>query len=109
MPGPHAARYKDFCTGHGCYPPRPNDEASPNVFVNRLGWHRQGDHWEVHCCPPCHDSNLFAGSSTVFVNRRPAGRKGDPVHCGSLVRDHSPNVTAGGAFMDGDGNIFPNC
>ncbi|MDR3280933.1 MAG: PAAR domain-containing protein [Synergistaceae bacterium] len=93
--GSPAARLGDICTGHGCWPPRPNDQASPNVFVNGRGWHRQGDHWETHCCPPCHDSTLASGSPTVFVNGKEAGRVGDPVACGSLVASGSPNVFCG--------------
>jgi uncharacterized Zn-binding protein involved in type VI secretion len=36
------------------------------------------------------------GSSTVFVNGKPIGRVGDPVACGGLVAEGSPNVLAGG-------------
>jgi len=46
---PACARLGDICTGHDCYPSRPNDQGSPNVFVNGIPWHRQGDHWEAHC------------------------------------------------------------
>ncbi len=42
MPG--IVRLGDYCSGHGGYPPRPNDEASANVFVNSKGVHRVGDH-----------------------------------------------------------------
>ena len=47
---PAAHRHKDICTGHGCFPSRPNASASGNVFVNNKGAHRVGDFWEVHCC-----------------------------------------------------------
>lgn len=94
---PPATRLGDICTGHGCYPPRPNDQGSLNVFVNSLPWHRQGDHWVTHCCPPpCHDSVLGFGSSTVYVNGKQAGRIGDPIACGSVVATGSPNVIVGG-------------
>ena len=42
MPG--IVRLGDYCSGHDGYPPRPNDEASINVFVNSKGVHRVGDH-----------------------------------------------------------------
>lgn len=91
-------RLGDFCTGHGCWGSRPNDQASSNVFVNGIGAHRQGDHWQTHCCPAipeCHDSTLASGSSTVYVNGKQLGRIGDPVACGSLVLTGSPNVWSG--------------
>jgi len=46
---PAVVRLGDICTGHGCWPPRQNIEASPNVFVNGRGVHRLGDAWAVHC------------------------------------------------------------
>ena len=96
MPG--VCRLHDYCTGHGCFPPRPNDQGSPNVFVNDRPVHRQGDHWAIHCCvqrKECHDGSLAAGSPTVFVNNRQIGRIGDPVNCGSSVSEGSSNVLAG--------------
>jgi uncharacterized Zn-binding protein involved in type VI secretion len=94
---PAVARWGDTCTGHGCFPPRANDQASGDVFINGLGAHRQGDHWKSHCCgPTCHDSTLAGGSSTVFVNGKPLGRIGDAVACGSAVASGSGSVFAGG-------------
>lgn len=94
---PAATRLGDECTGHGCWPPRPNDEASPNVFYNGIPAHRKGDHWPTHCCgPACHDSNCAEGSSNVFVNGKEAARIGDPVACGSAIAQGSPNVFIGG-------------
>ncbi len=94
---PSAHRQNDICTGHGCYPPRPNSSWSGNVIVNNLGWHRKSDSWQVHCCPPpCHGSNLAAGSPNVYVNNLQAGRIGDPVACGSACATGSGNVFANG-------------
>jgi uncharacterized Zn-binding protein involved in type VI secretion len=94
MPG--VVRLGDTCTGHGCFPPRANDEASSDVFVNGIGAHRVGDHWVVHCCgPSCHDSNMAQGSGTVFVNGKPLARIGDNVACGSAAAVGSGNVFAG--------------
>ena len=44
------ARIYDLCTGHGCWPPRVNNQGSPNTFVNNRNVHRQTDHWVTHCC-----------------------------------------------------------
>ncbi len=89
---PPVTRLGDICTGHDSCPPRPNDQASPNVFTNNIPTHRQGDHWTVHCS---HDSVLASGSGTVFVNNKQVSRIGDPVACGSAVAEGSSNVFAG--------------
>lgn len=89
------ARLGDKCSGHGCWPSRPNNQASTNVFVNSIGVHRKGDSWAVHCCTTCHSSVLAEGSSSVFINGAECGRIGDPVACGSAVLQGSPNVFAG--------------
>jgi uncharacterized Zn-binding protein involved in type VI secretion len=98
MPAVH--RKGDACTGHGCFPPRKNIQASSNVIVNSKGWHRRGDKWASHCCgdschcdPPC---KLAMGSSNVYVNSKNAGRIGDPVSCGSAAGTGSPTVFCGG-------------
>lgn len=90
---PAVARLGDLDTGHDCFPPRANDQASPDVFVNGIPVHRVTDHWPSHCCDSnCHDSFLASGSPTVFCNGLPVARVGDPVACGSLVAEGSPNV-----------------
>lgn len=96
---PAVSRLGDNCTGHGCWPPRPSTGASPNVFVNGLKVHRQGDAWAAHTCPTIpetHASVLAAGSATVFANGKQLARIGDPVACGSSVAQGSANVFAGG-------------
>ena len=99
MPG--VARKKDICTGHGCWPSRSSIEGSPDVFVNGIPWHRQGDAYVSHCCTcpgmphGCHSSVLAAGSPTVFVNGKQAGRVGNPVACGGSVATGSSNVFCG--------------
>lgn len=95
MPSVH--RLGDICTGHSCWPPRPNVQASDDVFVNNIAVHRQGDRWAVHCCgPACHSSVLARGSSTVYANGKQLARIGDPVACGSAAATGSGNVFAGG-------------
>lgn len=95
---PAAARLADVCTGHADFPPRPNDQGSPNVYVNGRPLHRNGDHWLQHCnpVPVCHDSALGGGSATVYANGKRAGRIGDAVACGSTVATGSGDVFIGG-------------
>ena len=89
-------RLGDRCSGHGCFPPRTNIQASGNVFANGIGVHRKSDGWGIHCCDDsCHASNLAKGSSTVFANGLDLGRIGDPVACGSAVVEGSRNVFSG--------------
>ena len=92
------ALLSDICSGHDCFPPRVNDTASSDTFVEGRGIHRQSDHWSTHCCPNhgCHDSTLSVGSSSVFVNGLSCGRIGDPIECGSVVATGSSTVFAGG-------------
>lgn len=92
-----ATRLGDVCTGHDCWGPRVNVEASTDVFINGLGAHRVGDQWETHCCgPACHDSVTAAGSTKVFINGKPAARLGDAIECGSVIAQGSPDVFIGG-------------
>ena len=94
---PAATRLGDISTGHGAFPPRPNDQGSPNVFDNGIALHRQGDHWVTHCnpIPSCHDGFLSAGSPAVYANSKQAGRIGDPISCGDTVATGSSNVFIG--------------
>ena len=99
---PAVTRLGDQCTGHGCFPPRASTQGSPDVFVNGIAVHRQGDAWAVHSCKTgcktCapHGGALAQGSATVYVNGLPVGRIGDPIDCGSSVMEGSNNVFAGG-------------
>ena len=95
---PAVTRLGDQCTGHGCFPSRPSTQGSPDVFVNGIVVHRQGDAWAAHGCATCvpHGGALAQGSATVYVNGLPVGRIGDPVDCGSSVMEGSNNVFAGG-------------
>lgn len=94
---PAVSRLGDMGSGHGCFPPRANIEASEDVFVNGNGIHRAGDAYPVHCCgDACHDSTLSSGSGTVYVNGKQCGRIGDPIGCGAAIASGSGNVFAGG-------------
>ena len=99
---PAVTRLGDSCTGHDCFPARTSTSGSPNVFVNGIPAHREGDSWDVHTCTHpdtphgSHGGSLSSGSSTVYVNGQQLGRVGDPVSCGSTVAAGSDNVFAGG-------------
>lgn len=87
-----------LCTGHGCWPSRPNTTKSPDVFINSKGALRVSDMYAVHCCSDlgCHPGSIAAGSSTVFINGKQAARKTDAVSCGSsILGPCSPDVFIG--------------
>jgi len=73
-------------------------EYSPDVNVNKRGAGRVGDHYSTHGCVthPGHQDVIAAGSSTVFINGKPAARTGDAVSIGGTVQDGSDNVRIGG-------------
>lgn len=95
--GKPASRLGDAHTGHGCFPPTKCNQASSNVIINSKGAMRVGDTFIPHCCPNsgCHTPVLAKGSSTVFINGRPAGRMSDKVACGASVMVGSSNVIIG--------------
>jgi uncharacterized Zn-binding protein involved in type VI secretion len=105
---PQAHRLGDTCSGHGCFPPRPNTQGSKNVFVNDKAWHLQSQLWKIHCCGSdpevCHSAKTSGGSETVFVNNIKVARFGDAVSCGSYCMTCSPDVFAG---PDRSGPITP--
>lgn len=88
-------RKGEFCTGHGCWPPRANVEGSQNVFCNSIEVHREGDYWGLHVCKDAHIGNLKEGSKTVKVNNQGMARITDPVNCGSFASTGSGNVFCG--------------
>ncbi|WP_209777178.1 PAAR domain-containing protein [Azospirillum agricola] len=95
---PSVCRLGDACTGHGCWPPRPNAEASGDVFVNGRGAHRVGDAWAAHTCPDkpeTHAGVQATGAAAVYVNGRRLARVGDAVSCGSTVAGGSSDVVCG--------------
>ena len=92
---PAVVRLSDSCTGHACFPTRPNTQASSNVFVNGRGVHRVGDSHAIHSCGKSfHASTQASGSSTVYVNGKAMARVGDSISCGSSNASGSYNVFA---------------
>lgn len=63
--------------------------------------HRKSDIGSGHGCPACpqpaHGRTLAAGSPTVFINGRAAGRVGDAIGCGGAAVTGSGDV-----FFDGE-------
>lgn len=98
---PVASVLGDVSTGHGCYPSRPNSEASPNVTFGGKPAHRQGDAWQTHCCVddphPCHGGAAQGHSATVTINGKGAARIGDSISCGDTIQGPGvPSITIGG-------------
>lgn len=92
------AKFGAICSGHQCWPPRNNTEASTDVLVNGLGVIRVGDPWNVHICDEnVHAGAVAAGSGSVFVNGQPVARIGDAINCGSIIAEGSTDVFAGGS------------
>ncbi|MBJ7223498.1 MULTISPECIES: RHS repeat-associated core domain-containing protein [unclassified Brenneria] len=68
---------------------------SPDVFVN----HRAAAFVEGSlgaCDKHSGPVKVAEGSSNVFINSKPAARKGDKLTCGAVIDAGSPNVTIGG-------------
>ena len=94
MPG--VVRLGDKCSGHGCHPPRPNVQGSPNVFICGLPAHRIGDNWASHRCGDnSHGGVTVRSSGTVFCNGMGLARVGDEISCGSFCAEGCDTVTAG--------------
>ena len=74
-------------------------QGSKDVFVNGIGWSRQGDINTIHnytpTCIPMHGMPIATGSSTVFVNGKGAGRVGDAITSCTMVAQGSNNVFCG--------------
>ena len=84
---------KDDEAVHGCWGGHKPAIASENVFIDGIPALRKGDAYFPHCCPgnDCHSGNAN-GTSTVFINGKPAQKIGDPVTCGSIMIQGSPSV-----------------
>lgn len=88
-----AVRLNDMSQGHGCFPPKPNIQASPNVFVNNRGQVRVGDAWASHRCGKrSHGSVQSQGSSNTFVNNKPAARRTSAISCGDACLECSTDT-----------------
>ena len=72
-----------MCTGHGCWPSRPNATCSHKFFIQGRGVVRIGDQWQVHCCTSCHPGTQATGSHKLYVQGKAVARIGDSISCGS--------------------------
>ena len=74
------------------------DACSGNVFVNNIGAVRESDAVQSHTFPGCstHAPGLSSFSSSVKINGKGAGRKGDTYGCGAKITSGSSNVKIGG-------------
>ncbi len=87
----------DNSAGHGCFPPRPVDDAKQTtVFINSILATMVGSHYATHSCETSHDGYASSGSSTVFIASQPIHRIGDDISCGDMSAAGSRNVFAGG-------------
>lgn len=69
-------------TNHGCDATTVTDEGSGDVFANSIGIVRKDDYNLTHLRPTgddcsSHRVQLSTYSSTVYINSKNAGRKGD--------------------------------
>lgn len=87
-------------TGHGCFPPKPVIQGSPNVYAEGKQVVRVSDAWAVHCCTsypyPCHASVSSQGSPNVFANGLSKARIGDAISCGDFVQTGASTVYING-------------
>ena len=90
-------RLGDMSTGHDGYPGRPNNSASPDVFVNGIPMHRIGDTWPAHSNGSNSHSSVTVGSGqTIFCNGMGIALVGDMLDCGDTIAEGSPNSFCGG-------------
>ena len=68
------------------------------MFINERGAGRLNDTYASHSCKihSSHVGHVSNGSTTVFINGRPAARIGDSISCGGSVAEGSPDVFIGG-------------
>jgi len=91
MPG--VVRLGDFSRGHGCFPPKPSNQASGDTFANGKGVVRVGDIWAVHRCKKrSHGSVSIQGSPDVFANGQAVVRQNDAISCGDAAQECSPDI-----------------
>lgn len=82
-----AVRVGDKGTDHDGFPPTPVTAGSPNVKIDGIPAARVGDPLMPHSKPkhPPHGRSIASGSSTVFINGKPAAITGGSVSCGGVT------------------------
>jgi uncharacterized Zn-binding protein involved in type VI secretion len=84
-------RLGNLCSGHGFYPPRANNQGSPNTFIKGFAIHRETDSWLQHCKTvvpfDCHVSIMGTCTPGFLINGLAVAKVGDPVVCGSFCAE----------------------
>ncbi|MBD2791582.1 type VI secretion system PAAR protein [Xenorhabdus sp. 42] len=78
----NAVKIGDIGTEHGVCPATPVITGASTVKVDGTYLARQGDALAPHCL---HSRAIAGGSSSVFIEGKPAARTGDSVDCGGVV------------------------
>ena len=93
---PAVVRLGDICSGHGCFPSRPNITGSNKFFIESKAIHRVGDKWAPHTCESTHDGTQSTGSNKMFVQGKAVARISDKISCGSSNQTGSSKMFVGG-------------
>ncbi len=82
-----AVKVGDIGTEHDGFPPTPVTAGSPDVKIDGIPAARVGDPLAPHDKPkhPPHDRTIASGSSTVFINGKPAAVTGGAISCGGVT------------------------
>jgi uncharacterized Zn-binding protein involved in type VI secretion len=96
---PAVGRKGDYCTGDGCFPPKPSTvEAQDFVFVDDILANIVGHEFESHTCGNTTHSGrkTSGGSSLVYITDIPLARVGDPIGpgCGASLAQGSETTFA---------------
>lgn len=93
-----SSRLGDIGSSRGCFQPIPAVTGRPDVFVNALLANRISDDAAPHGFPNCspHLRAVAEGTSTVWINGKPATRISDGLDCGGKLSTGSSNGLIGG-------------
>ncbi|MEP7730715.1 type VI secretion system PAAR protein [Marinomonas primoryensis] len=82
-----AVKVGDQGTDHDGFPPTAVISGSPNVNFDNMAAARVGDALESHDKPkhPPHPRTIASGSSSVFINGKPAAITGGAISCGGVT------------------------
>ncbi len=83
----NAVKLGDKGSEHDGFMATPVIAASSSVYADGIGLARVGDDLMPHDKPknPVHPRKISSGSSTVFIDGKPAVRTGDAVDCGGVL------------------------
>ncbi|WP_308727217.1 type VI secretion system PAAR protein [Aliivibrio sifiae] len=83
----NAVKVGDKGTDHDGFPQTPIITGSPNVNIDGAPACREGDSLMPHAKPkhPPHPRTISSGSSSVFINGKPAALTGSSISCGGVT------------------------